>query len=267
MLTAASIAVFMRDVLMDLIATPGPAIVPPWLAELAKRGFASITETGTQFTVSSISFSRDSLVLSLPIAAELPPMLLDLSMAAIVAAGLLTASAATTALGHIFSEDIVFGGTWDPPHGPARIHAARGGMALAAALGVLAAGFVTTDPLAMMMFALAIGGSALFPVLVLSIWWKRMNAFGAMAGVLTGFLVSLFAVVAGQTDAATIPGALAAVVAIPAAAAAVIAVSLATPAPNRHMLVMVRDIRIPGGEILYDREMRTQRLKKQRQLG
>jgi cation/acetate symporter len=54
---------------------------------------------------------------------------------------------------------------------------------------------------------------------------------------------------------------------IPAAIAAIFAVSLATPPPSRHVLQIVRDIRVPGGEILYDREMRTQRLKKQRQLS
>jgi cation/acetate symporter len=132
---------------------------------------------------------------------------------------------------------------------------------------VLAAAFITTDPLRAVLCALSIGGSALFPVLVLSIWWKRMNAFGAMAGVLTGFLVAILAVAGGQAETAAIPGALAAIVGIPAAVAAIFAVSLATPTPSRHVLQIVRDIRVPGGEILYDREMRTQRLKKQRQLS
>jgi cation/acetate symporter len=267
MLTAASVAVFMRDYLMDLIVTPGPAVVPPWLAELAKRGFASITETGTQFTASSISFARDSVLLSLPIAAQLPPMLLDLSLAAIIAGALVAAGAATTALGHILSEDILFGGTWEAPHGPVRIHAGRGGIAVAAAVGVLAAAYVTTDPLRVVLCALAICGSALFPVLVLSIWWKRMNAFGAMAGMLTGFLVALLTIAGGQGESAAIPSALAAIIGIPAAVSAIFAVSLATPSPTRHVLQIVRDIRVPGGEILYDREMRTQRLKKQRQLS
>ena len=267
MLTASSVAVFMRDFLMDLLVTPGPAIVPPWLADLAKRGFASITETGTQFTTQSISFARDSVILSLPVAAQLPPMLLDLTLAAIVAAGLVTASAAVTALGHVLSEDTLFGSTWDPPHGSARLHAGRGGIAAAAAAGILAAAFAASDPIRMVLNAFAIGGSALFPVLVLSIWWKRMNAYGAMAGLLTGFFVALLVATGGQSETAALPVALAAFAGVPAAAAAVLAVSFATPPPSRHVLELVRDIRVPGGEILYDREMRTQRLKKQRQLG
>ena len=35
-----------------------------------------------------------------------------------------------------------------------------------------------------------------------------------------------------------------------------------TPAPSRNLLELVRDIRVPGGEILYDREMRHHRRKK-----
>ena len=42
---------------------------------------------------------------------------------------------------------------------------------------------------------------------------------------------------------------------------ATIAATLATPRPGRHVLELVRDIRVPGGEILYDREMRLLRLK------
>ncbi len=267
MLTSASVAVFMRDYLMDLVTTPGPAIVPPWLAQLVQNGIASITETGTQFQVSSISFARDGILFGLPIAAQLPPMLLDLTLAGVFAAGLLTASAAATAFGHILSEDVAFGMTWEPPHGSTRLHAGRAGIALAAGLGILGAGFLPADPLRLVLWALALGGSALFPVLVLSIWWKRMNAYGAMAGFLTGYLVAGSAILAGQSNMLGVDSALASVLGLPASVIAAMAVTLVTPPPGRHVLQLVRDIRVPGGEILYDREMRIQRLKKQRQLG
>ncbi|MFM9597328.1 hypothetical protein ACKI1O_49290, partial [Streptomyces scabiei] len=56
--------------------------------------------------------------------------------------------------------------------------------------------------------------------------------------------------------------ALAGVFGIPASFVATIAASLATPFPTRHERELIRDIRVPGGEILYDREMRLLRLKK-----
>ena len=41
-----------------------------------------------------------------------------------------------------------------------------------------------SSPLRLWLWALALTGSTLFPVLVLSIWWKRINQFGALAGIL-----------------------------------------------------------------------------------
>jgi cation/acetate symporter len=37
--------------------------------------------------------------------------------------------------------------------------------------------------------------------------------------------------------------------------------SLATPAPTRSVLELVREMRVPGGEVIYDREMRLLRLQ------
>ena len=45
-------------------------------------------------------------------------------------------------------------------------------------------------------------------------------------------------------------------IAAPLALAAIILVSRATPAPGRHVLEMVRDLRVPGGETVHDREVR-----------
>ena len=77
----------------------------------------------------------------------------------------------------------------------------------------------------------------------------------------TGATVAMFMVLLSETGAITLPSELAAAVALPLAIAATIVVSLMTPAPGRHVLDMLRDVRVPGGETLYDREMRLQRLK------
>ncbi len=267
MLTSASIAVFMRDFIMDLVAVPGPAIVPSWLSDLVLRGFATITEKGTQFQATSFSFHRDSVLYSLPVAAQLPQMLLNLTVAGAVAAGLAAASASAVALGNVLAEDVVLGATWEPPQGATRSHAARGGLFVAIALGASVAAWVETDSLRLVLSALALTGSALFAVLVLSIWWKRINAYGAIAGLISGFSVAGLATTAGPGAWNPLDPALAGAFGIPVSALAAVAVALITPAPGRHLLELVRDIRVPGGEILYDREMRMQRLKKQRQRG
>jgi cation/acetate symporter len=48
---------------------------------------------------------------------------------------------------------------------------------------------------------------------------------------------------------------------LPAGTLGALLASNATPGPSRSMLELVREIRIPGGEVVYDREMRLLRLK------
>ena len=100
-----------------------------------------------------------------------------------------------------------------------------------------------------------------FPVLFLAIWWRRINAFGAIAGMVGGLAVAVLVMLLGETGATTWPSALAGAIGLPAAFAVAIAVSLATPVPSRSVLDTVDDLRVPGGETLYDREMRLLRLK------
>jgi cation/acetate symporter len=113
-----------------------------------------------------------------------------------------------------------------------------------------------------MLWSFVLTGATAFPVLVISIWWKRINAFGTIAGMTTGFAVGVLAILAGEAAWIGLDSALAGAFAIPAATLAAIAVTAMTPAPARNVLEFVRDIRVPGGEILYDRETRLQRRQK-----
>jgi cation/acetate symporter len=166
------------------------------------------------------------------------------------------------ALGNIRSEDIVYGHTWLPVKAGPRLFVTRLALGAAAALAGLIAIMAPTDPLQLVLWAIALTGASAFPVLILSIWWERLNMFGAAAGLATGFAVTVLAIVAGESGLTGTDGALAAAIGLPAGAVATIAVALATPTPPRNLLELERDIRVPGGEILYDREMRNLRRKK-----
>jgi cation/acetate symporter len=132
------------------------------------------------------------------------------------------------------------------------------GLAAAALLGGIIAVAAPTDPLKLMLWSLALTASAAFPIMILSIWWKRTNAFGAIAGLTSGFAVAVLAILSGEAGWIGLDSMLAGALGIPAATLAVVCVTLMTPAPSRHVLELVRDLRVPGGEILYDREMRLQ---------
>ncbi len=262
MLTVASIAIFMRDYLTDIVTAAGPIRFPQWFEMLQERGILSVAAEAGRPTLASFSVSRDDVLLSLPIVAEMPAALVYLAAGGVVAAALATTGAVALALGNILSEDIVYGLAQTPVKAGSRLVMSRLALGAAAGLAGLIAVTAPTDPLKLLLWAIALTGAAAFPVLVLSIWWKRLNMFGAMAGLITGFGVTVLAIIAGEAGLTGTDGALAAAIGLPAGAVAAIAVAYATPAPARHLLELVRDIRVPGGEILYDREMRHQRRKK-----
>ena len=121
-----------------------------------------------------------------------------------------------------------------------------------------------TDPLKLLLWALTISAATAFPTLVLSIWWKRINGYGAAAGMTAGFTIALLAIGASEAHLIDVAGTVLAALGVPIGAAAAVIVSSLTPPPSRHVLELARDIRVPGGEILYDREMQRLRLKQRR---
>ena len=91
--------------------------------------------------------------------------------------------------------------------------------------------------------------------------WVQSPLAGALAAMITGFGATVFFLLLGEMGVWVWPGALGGAIGLVLGLAAGVAVSLATPVPGRHVLDAVRELRVPGGETLYDRETRLQRLK------
>ena len=58
------------------------------------------------------------------------------------------------------------------------------------------------------------------------------------------------------------PSAIAGILGLPMSLALALSVSLLRPVKTRHTLEVVHDIRVPGGEIIYDREMQRLQVRK-----
>jgi cation/acetate symporter len=260
MLTASSVSVYIRDFVMDLVKDGTPDALPDWVQQLVKLGFVQVDQAA-KITFSSFGFLRDGVLLSLPIAAELPGVFVYFAAAGIVAAALVGAGAIANALGNVLSEDVINGLSWEPLPREGRVTLGRLSIIGIAVLGGFVALMAPTDPLRLLMWSLALTGSTLFPVLILSVWWKRMNAFGAIAGLISGFSVAVLTILAGEAGIIGLDGALAGILGLPAGTLGAVAASLLTPGPSRSVLELVREIRIPGGEVIYDRELRLARLK------
>ncbi len=82
--------------------------------------------------------------------------------------------------------------------------------------------------------AFALAGNTLFPVFLLGIWWDRTNRQGAIAGMLTGILITTASLLLGPlwpAFGALFPPTSSALLGAPLVILVMIAVSLATPAP------------------------------------
>ena len=261
MLTGSSVAVFMRDVVMDTLVGHSISQLPEWFRSLEAAGLAAVHGQVPRLPISSFSFSRDAILFALPIASDFPAVLVYLSLAGALAAAVAAASMSSLALGSVLSEDIVNGLKWEPASNRLRLMTARVAVAAAAGVGTWLALMIPADPLDLLFWALALSASGFFPVIVLSIWWKRLNALGAMAGMAAGFGIAVLAIIAGEAALLGLPGALAGVFGIPAGFTAAIGASWLRPSISQNALELVHDMRVPGGETMFDREMRLLRLK------
>ncbi len=83
--------------------------------------------------------------------------------------------------------------------------------------------------------AFALAGNTIFPVFLLGIWWGRANRFGAIAGMLTGIVITFAAPLAGNwlpVLKTIFPLTASALCGAPIVIAVIITVSLLTPSPS-----------------------------------
>lgn len=264
LMTFSSLAVFERDLLLTTIVGQPSGALPNALQRLVELGLASVEPRPAQLTATSVHFDRDGMLLALPVLMGMPLAVVNLVAAGVLAAGLAGAAASVAQLGIIVGEDVVNGPTGWKSSDRQRLTVCRLAIVAAATLAGLGAVLAGGDPLLLVLHAFAISGSALFPVLALSIWWKRTTMAGAIGGLAVGFVTALLVVMLADLTSFGLAAPLAPAVALPAAIAATLILSHLTPPPGRHILELVRDLRVPGGETIHDREARQARQRGQR---
>jgi cation/acetate symporter len=258
LMTFSSVAVFERDILVNSIAGQPAAAIPTGLQRLVDLGLASVESRPARMTATSVLFDRDGMLIALPVLLGMPLAVVNLVAAGVLSAALAGAAASVAQLGIIIGEDVINAPAAQRMSDPQRLWVCRLAIAAGAALAGFGAVLAGGDPLLLLLHAFAISGSALFPVLALSIWWKRTTTTGAIGGMAAGFVIAVLLVLADMSSLG-LPALLAPAVAIPAAICATMVLSHLTPAPGRHILEMVRDLRVPGGETIHDREARQAR--------
>jgi cation/acetate symporter len=155
---------------------------------LPAAALAAGNKTGL-LTHGALALEPGAVIAAIPGIAAASWVVAGLLCAGFAAAMLATASSLVLTIANSLEHDL-FDRTMGAAASPARRLAATRVLLLCAA-GLAAVVAVATPPDAMiaLLSALSLAAAALFPALILGIWWRRANAWGAAAGIVVGLAV------------------------------------------------------------------------------
>lgn len=259
-LTLPAIAVFVRYLFFDSLIGTGTERVPGWLINLVQLDLAAYDPTPGKLAADGLQLSRDVVLLVLPMLAGLPKVVMYLALASVAATALTAISARLWAIASMLTEDLFVSlGPKLLSGGKSRLMIARLSLVAVTLASALLARQADIDPVRLMLWSLAIASASGLPVLVMSIWWKRLNGLGALTTICTGAGISISMILLSEISGRTLFGidpVFAGLVAMPPAIICGVCVSLVSGKPDREVLNFVREIRVPGGETIFDREVR-----------
>jgi cation/acetate symporter len=261
-LTAPALAVLVKAEVFDALVGTRFDQLPAWINNWAHVDpsllqVADVNGDGI-VQLGEIKIGGDIVVLATPEIAGLPYVISGLVAAGGLAAALSTADGLLLTIANALSHDLWF--RIVDPQAPAtkRVTVSKV-LLLMVALG---AAYVTAqkpgDILLLVSVAFSIAASAFFPALVMGVFWKRANRWGAAAGMVGGLGLTLYYAMVNQpgvreTLGVTSPIQLwwgiqpiaAGLFGVPFGFALLVVVSLLTPPPSRAAREMVDDVRLP----------------------
>mgnify|MGYP001237897753 CR=1 FL=1 len=143
-------------------------------------------------THGALAIDNDVIVLSTPEIAGMPYVIAGLVAAGGLAAALSTADGLLLAIANALSHDIYYKMVDTKAPSSRRLVVARILLVVVAICAAYVASTKPSDILAMVSWAFSLAAAGLFPALVLGVWWKRANKWGAVTGMIAGFGVCLY---------------------------------------------------------------------------
>ncbi|MDH5285472.1 MAG: cation acetate symporter [Betaproteobacteria bacterium] len=264
--TAPALAVLVKFDVYTLLVGTEFAKLPQWVASWSRvdPGLLSLVDVNRDGIVqlAEISIGGDIVVLATPEIGGLPYVISGLVAAGGLAAALSTADGLLLTIANALSHDLYYK-MLDPSASTARRVTISKVLLLVVAL---AAAFVASQKPADILFlvsaAFSFAAAAFFPALVLGIFWKRANKWGATLGMIAGLGVTFWYMITTQQwmreivfgTPRSVPQALwwdiqpisAATFGVPLGFLVIIVVSLLTPAPDRQTQELVEHVRYPN---------------------
>ncbi len=260
--TAPALAVLVKyEVFTVLVGTPFDQL-PAWITNWAKvdpalLAVADINKDGI-FQLGEMKIGGDIIVLATPEIGGLPYVISGMVAAGGLAAALSTADGLLLTIANALSHDVYYK-MIDPNASTARRVTISKVLLLVVAL---AAAYVAAQKPADILFlvsaAFSFAAAAFFPALVLGVFWKRANKWGASLGIAAGLGITFYYMVMTQPWLRGIFGVTspielwwgilpisAGLFGVPLGFAVIIIVSLITPAPKKETQELVEHVRYP----------------------
>ena len=258
-LTIPAYAFFTKAMAVEALVGVPASDLPAWARALQQLGLINLPANqydSFNAAAQRVTFHRDSLALILPVAGNLPRVFFGLAAASALAALSACAAGHLVAVANTVSDDVYHAFLNKAASPGRRLMVARLTMLIFAVAVFIIAQNVAADPLRWAIAAFSLSSGTFFSVLLLSVWWRRLTSKGALAGLISGFVVTALYLRMGGTPLFGIDALTAAAVGVPVSLVAAILVSLLSKAPEQSVLEAIDDLRVPAGETLQSRMLR-----------
>ena len=187
------------------ILSDGGKPIPGWYKDWEKTGLLDFNDLNQDGIIqyrgpdskdnikNEIVPNRDIFVLANPQIANLPHWVIGLVVAGGLAAALSTAAGLLMVISSAISHDLMKNTFYPNMSERSELLIARTSAFLAILLSAFIGAFASSLPFVaqVVAFAFGIAAASFFPVVVLGIFWKRMNKEGAIASMLTGLITTV----------------------------------------------------------------------------
>ena len=253
--TAPAYAVFAKWEVYSSLVGSNIATLPHWVASWGKVGLVKIEDINGDgiLQLAELTINSDAILLLVPELAGLPYVVSGLVAAGGLAAALSTADGLLLTISHALSHDLYYKIINPEASTQRRLVITKSQLLVVAVVAAWVASLRPDSILFMVGLAFSIAASAFFPALVLGIFWKRANKWGAVTGMIAGLGVTLYYIVrthpffgGSMADAwLDIHPISCGVFGVPAGFVVIAVVSLLTPPPSAEVQALVDDVRLP----------------------
>ena len=194
-ITAPALAVLVKfEVFNVLVGTPFSKL-PSWIAAWSKvdptlLSVVDINRDGI-LQLAELRIDADIIVLATPEIAGLPYVVSAMIAAGGLAAALSTADGLLLTIGNALSHDAYYRVVDPSASSTRRVTVSKVLLLVVALLAAYAAAQRSANIVLMVSSAFSLAAAAFFPALVLGVFWKRANRWGASLGMLAGLGVTL----------------------------------------------------------------------------